>query len=607
MCEIQFDGFVYPAFDQIVSQVAKFRYRNEGRVAMPLTIRIPYGGGIGAVEHHSESPEAYFAHTAGLRVVTPSNAADGHRMIQQAIASDDPVVFFEPKRRYWEKGDVDDDAPCQRVPLHRAERVIEGTRRRRSSRTAPWWPRRSRPPRIGEEEGTSFEVIDLRSLSPVDFETLEASVRKTGRLVVAHEAPVFCGLGAEIAAGHRAMLLPPRVAGAAGRRLRDALPAVAGWNGTTCPTPTGSSTRSTGVSRGERRSSAFRLPDLGEGLTEAEIVAWHVAVGDEVALNQVLVEVETEKAVVELPSPFAGTVVELLAGAGRRRSRSARPIIAIAVAAEAPTLRRRSRREKVPTLVGYGPTETPPSRRRRKRRSATGAPPPGTAPAPPRRAARWPRRRCASWPARTGSTWPCVAGHGPGGSSPAMTWPPTSPACRGPLRTASAPGVPGRRSVASRSTWPMRWCAASPLRRRPASSSRVDVTPTVSSSGASAQNRHFEGLHVTPLAVVARAVLLALREHPALNSSWDDATAEVVTKHYVNLGIAVAGPTGLVVPNVKDAQEMTLRDLTRALARPDRPRPRRALHAGRPERRHHHRDQCRRLRGRRRRAHPEPG
>ncbi|HLM95077.1 MAG TPA: alpha-ketoacid dehydrogenase subunit beta, partial [Acidimicrobiales bacterium] len=96
VCEIQFDGFVYPAFDQIVSQVAKLRYRNEGRVAMPMTIRVPYGGGIGAVEHHSESPEAYFAHTAGLRVVTPSNAGDAHRMIQQAIASDDPVVFFEP-------------------------------------------------------------------------------------------------------------------------------------------------------------------------------------------------------------------------------------------------------------------------------------------------------------------------------------------------------------------------------------------------------------------------------------------------------------------------------------------------------------------------------
>jgi len=112
VCEIQFDGFIYPAFDQIVSQVARLRYRNEGRVSVPLTIRVPFGGGVGAVEHHSESPEAYFTHTAGLRVVTPSNASDGYRMIQQSIASDDPVVFFEPKRRYWEKGEVDDQGRC---------------------------------------------------------------------------------------------------------------------------------------------------------------------------------------------------------------------------------------------------------------------------------------------------------------------------------------------------------------------------------------------------------------------------------------------------------------------------------------------------------------
>ncbi len=199
VCEIQFDGFVYPAFDQIVSQVAKFRYRNEGRVAMPLTIRVPYGGGIGAVEHHSESPEAYFAHTAGLRVVSPSNPADGHRMIQQAIASDDPVIFFEPKRRYWEKGDVDEHAPLDAMPLHRARVLTEGT----DVTVAAYGPMVAtslEAAGIGAEEGISLEVVDLRSLSPIDFDTLEASVRKTGRLVVVHEAPVFCGLGAEIAA-----------------------------------------------------------------------------------------------------------------------------------------------------------------------------------------------------------------------------------------------------------------------------------------------------------------------------------------------------------------------------------------------------------------------
>jgi 2-oxoisovalerate dehydrogenase E1 component subunit beta len=199
VCEIQFDGFVYPAFDQIVSQLAKLRYRNEGRVGVPLTIRIPFGGGVGAVEHHSESPEAYFVHTAGLRVVTPSNAADGYRMIQQAIASDDPVVFFEPKRRYWEKGEVDDTSPLSDVPLHRAVVVNEGSDITLAA-YGPMVATALEAARIGEQEGTSIEVVDLRSLSPLDFETLETSVRKTGRLVVAHEASVFGGLGAEIAA-----------------------------------------------------------------------------------------------------------------------------------------------------------------------------------------------------------------------------------------------------------------------------------------------------------------------------------------------------------------------------------------------------------------------
>ncbi len=198
VCEIQFDGFIYPAFDQIVSQVAKLRYRSDGRVAVPLTIRVPFGGGVGAVEHHSESPEAYFAHTAGLRVVTPSNAADGYRMIQQAVASDDPVVFFEPKRRYWDKGEVD-DGQASDTPLHRAAVLTAGS----DVTIAAYGPMVATAldaARIGREEGTSIEVIDLRSLSPVDFDTIEASVRKTGRLVVAHEASVFCGLGAEIAA-----------------------------------------------------------------------------------------------------------------------------------------------------------------------------------------------------------------------------------------------------------------------------------------------------------------------------------------------------------------------------------------------------------------------
>ncbi|MGF0315352.1 alpha-ketoacid dehydrogenase subunit beta [Nocardia fluminea] len=196
--EIQFDGFVYPAFDQIVSQVAKIHNRTDGKVKAPLTIRIPFGGGIGAVEHHSESPEVYFAHTAGLRVVSPSTPADAYSMIRQAISLDDPVIFFEPKRRYWDKADVDFEGEPD-LPLHKAR-----VRTRGADATVVAYggtvATALTAAKIAAEEGHSLEVIDLRSLSPIDVDTIAESVDKTGRLVIVHEAPVFAGLGAEIAA-----------------------------------------------------------------------------------------------------------------------------------------------------------------------------------------------------------------------------------------------------------------------------------------------------------------------------------------------------------------------------------------------------------------------
>jgi 2-oxoisovalerate dehydrogenase E1 component beta subunit len=204
VCEIQFDGFVYPAADQIVSQLAKMRYRSRGHVSLPVVIRIPCGGGIGAVEHHSESPEALFAHTAGLRVVACANAAEAFTMIQQSISCDDPVIFFEPKRRYWDKGEVDvASALASALPLDRARVALEGTDVTLLAygplvRTALESAAAAREG--GPGNGHSIEVVDVRSLSPLDEETICASVRRTGRCVVAHEAPVYGGLGAEIAA-----------------------------------------------------------------------------------------------------------------------------------------------------------------------------------------------------------------------------------------------------------------------------------------------------------------------------------------------------------------------------------------------------------------------
>jgi pyruvate dehydrogenase E1 component beta subunit len=200
VCEIQFDGFVFPAFDQIVSQLAKQRLRSLGHVKMPVVIRIPCGGGIGAVEHHSESPEVYFAHAAGLRVVACSGPADAFTMIQQSIASDDPVIFFEPKRRYWDKAEVDTTADLAgALPLTSARTMSEGTDVTVVS-YGPLVRTCVEAAVAAREDGRSLDVIDLRSLSPLDIGTVVASVRKTGRCVVVHEAPVTAGLGAEIAA-----------------------------------------------------------------------------------------------------------------------------------------------------------------------------------------------------------------------------------------------------------------------------------------------------------------------------------------------------------------------------------------------------------------------
>ncbi len=197
VCEIQFDGFVYPAFDQIVCQVAKFHNRSLGQVKMPITVRIPYGGGIGAVEHHSESPEAYFAHTAGLKVVTCANPSDAYWMLRQSIDSDDPVIFFEPKRRYWAKGEVDTQATP--APLHKAH-VIRPGRDATLVAYGPMVATALDAARAAAEDGHELEVVDLRSLSPIDTDTVVKSVQKTGRLVVVHEASVNLGMGAEIAA-----------------------------------------------------------------------------------------------------------------------------------------------------------------------------------------------------------------------------------------------------------------------------------------------------------------------------------------------------------------------------------------------------------------------
>ncbi|HVM14950.1 MAG TPA: alpha-ketoacid dehydrogenase subunit beta [Egibacteraceae bacterium] len=195
--EMQFDGFTYPAFEQLVSHLAKMRNRSRGTVQLPVVVRIPYGGGIGAVEHHSESPENLFAHVAGLKIVSPGVPSDGYSLLREAIDSPDPVIFFEPKRRYWLKEDT--DLPVTREPFGQA--VV-----RRTGSTAtliaygPMVRTCMDAAEAAEDEGWELEVLDVRTLVPFDHHTVIDSVKRTGRAVVVHEAQVFSGFGAEVAA-----------------------------------------------------------------------------------------------------------------------------------------------------------------------------------------------------------------------------------------------------------------------------------------------------------------------------------------------------------------------------------------------------------------------
>lgn len=197
VCEIQFDGFVYPAFDQIVTQLAKLTARHEGTQSFPVVIRIPYGGHIGAVEHHQESPEAYFAHTAGLRVVSPATPHDAYWLMQDAIASNDPVIYLEPKSRYWHKGPIDmENAGAQMAQARVVRQGTEVTVIGHGAMVSVM----HQAAEIAAGEGVSLELIDLRSLSPIDYDTILDSVRRTGRAVVAQEAPGNVSVGSEIAA-----------------------------------------------------------------------------------------------------------------------------------------------------------------------------------------------------------------------------------------------------------------------------------------------------------------------------------------------------------------------------------------------------------------------
>ncbi|MFD5406104.1 2-oxo acid dehydrogenase subunit E2 [Streptomyces griseorubiginosus] len=502
--EMQFDAFAYPAFEQITSHMAKMRNRTRGALALPLVVRIPYGGGIGGVEHHSDSSEAYYAHTAGLKVVTPATAADAYSLLREAIDDPDPVIFLEPKRHYWTKEPV-------QLPVRTGPFGAAAVRRAGDDVTlvayGPSVAVAMEAARLAEAGGLDVEVLDLRTLVPLDDEALTASVRRTGRCLVVHEAQGFAGVGAEIAArvqercfdALRAPVLrvtgldipypPPLLEDAhlpGARRVLDGLHRLLPASPRRAPRP---------LPAVEARAPGrtFLLPDLGEGLAEAEVLEWKVAVGDPVEHDQVVAEVETAKSVVTLPSPFAGTVTALHCGAGEVVEVGA-PLLTVeepAVAAGSGAV-----------LTGYGTSG---------------------------RAARRPAAR----PATTTGTNAVHESNRPTRAS--------ASAIRIPLGPSAGKFVRGHRDTPAVTIW-----------------ADTDAGNLLAARAAL-------GTGLMPL--LARACLDALAAFPELNSRVDADRQELVRQPQVHLGFAAQTDDGLVVPVVRDADGLSLDGLAAELRR----------------------------------------
>lgn len=502
--EMQFDAFAYPAFEQIASHVAKLRNRTRGALTLPMVIRVPYGGGIGGVEHHSDSSEAYYAHTAGLKVVTPATVADAYSLLREAIDDPDPVVFLEPKRHYWSKEDV--ELPLRTQPFGTAAVRRPGT----DVTLVTYGPSVAVALEAAREaavEGMDVEVLDLRTLVPLDDHTLTASVGRTGRCLVLHEAQGFAGVGAEIAARVqercfdtlRAPVLrvtgldipyPPPLLESAHlpdvRRVLAGLRRLAPGGGPVTrrpvPAPDGGSETAHASVR------TFRLPDLGEGLTEAEVLEWKVAVGDHLTHDQTVAEVETAKSVVDLPSPFAGTVTALHCRAGEIVEVGA-PLLSVT--------ERGPEAGSGAVLTGYG----------------TGRAPGGLVHTPK----------------------PSDAPRTDDGEADER------PVTRVPLDAAAGKFLTTQRDVPAVTIW-----------------ADADATGLLAA-------RDAQGVGLLPL--LATACLAGLAAFPELNARVDSGSSEIVRLPRVHLGFAAQTDHGLVVPVVRDADRMPSDELATELRR----------------------------------------
>ena len=657
--ELQFDAFAYPAFEQITSHAAKLRNRTRGVLSAPIVIRVPYAGGIGGVEHHSDSSEAYYAHTPGLKVVTPATPADAYSLLRDAIDDPDPVVFLEPKKLYWSKASL--ALPVRTPPFGTA-----AIRRAGADVTlvayGPTVPVALAAAEAAAEDGVDCEVIDLRTLVPYDDDMVCASVRRTGRCVVVAEAAGFAGFAAEVAARvqercfhflHAPVL---RVTG-----LRHPVPAAAA--GTASPPRRRPGTRRGGTAavggparhplgvRGRDLMNVFCLPDLGEGLADAEIVRWRVEAGDEVAVDQVIVEVETAKAAVELPSPYAGRVSALHGEAGQivavgaplvtidaydratvRAGGTATATAAAPAAAAAPATATQDGAGPGQVLVGSGPV-TPGPRRRRRGRSAGGSPSGDRVPAP--RPAASPTTR-PSMPDAVRVLSPIVrrlardngidvrllTGSGPGGiilradvqqaieAGPPVLGESGERADEIPARdaraAAGAAANPGPVRVPLRGTHrAMADAVVRSHREIPDACTWVDVDATGLLAARQDLRVAYPDQGVGVLALLARICVAGLGRFPELNATVEG--EELVRLPTVNLGFAAQTDRGLVVPVVHEADRLTTLELAHELNRLTTKARDGSLTPCRPHRRHVHPQQLRRVRRRRGHAdHPTP-
>ncbi len=582
--EMQFDAFAFPAFEQVVSHVAKMRNRTRGSVNLPIVIRIPTNGGIGGVEHHCDSSEAYYAHTPGLQVVTPATVADAYSLLRSAIESPDPVVFLEPKHLYWSKADV--ELPVRTEPFGKAAVRRAGTGATLITYGASL-PVALRAAEAAAEEGWDLEVIDLRTLVPFDDDTIAAvgpqdrSGRRRARGVGLRR------LRRRDRRPHRrAVLPPPGGAGPPGHRVRHPLPAAdAGAPPPAVRGPDPRRGRAAAVGRPGRRMSdvkVFALPDLGEGLTEAEVVRWLVAVGDTIAIDQPVVEVETAKAVVEVPSPYGGVVVELHGAAGSVLDVGA-PLISVASSLSAVESRREEEKAGAGSgavLVGYGTTEHGRRRSRGGRgRAAQPAAAVASAPVAPAAAATSERPRVISPVVRrlarelgldlsrlqgsgldglilrrdveaAGAATPSASVSTSSQSTVSAVRPSTLVDERIPLR-----GL--RRTVADK--------LSRSRREIPDASTWVDVDATGLIEARRAINAANPDRTVGLLALVARFCVLGLHRFPELNATVDTEAEEIVRLGHINLGFAAQTDRGLVVPVIAGAHAMSTFDLSASM------------------------------------------